>query len=202
MSGVALEELDRLLAGRRAEHLHAVPLEQAASARRCCARRRRRPAPSCRPAPRRSGAGARACAAWPAAGRRSTRCRNSAVSSSSRSGDCTPLSTMLFAILRSCVSSSARQLLAGEHDDRHVAQRRVLLDLARAARSRRCRAGAGRARRSRTAASRSASSASAPVPTVVISHVVVADQLDDAHAARPGCPRRRAAARRAARRSA
>ncbi len=63
------------------------------------------------------------------ADRRSTRCRNSAVSSSSRSGDCTSLSTMLLATVLSRASSSPRQLLAGEDDDRHVAQRRLGLQL-------------------------------------------------------------------------
>ena len=79
-----------------------------------------------------------------------------------------PSSTMLFAIVPQLRLFVARQLLAGEHDDRHVAQRRVLLHLARAGRSRTCPA----ARRSSTTQSngrsRSAASASAPVPTVVI----------------------------------
>ena len=64
----------------------------------------------------------RACAASPAGRSAITRCRNSAVSSSRRSGDCTPLSTMLLAILRSCDLLAFGELAAGEHDDRHVAQ--------------------------------------------------------------------------------
>ena len=98
-----------------------------------------------------SRAASRASAAWPAADRRPTRCRNSAVSSSSRSGDCTPLSTML---LRHCcaarASSSCSRSSPGEHHDRHVAQRGICADLRRAARTRACPAGAGRARRSRS----------------------------------------------------
>ena len=109
-------------------------------------------------------------AASPAAGRRRTRCRNSAVSSSSRSGDSTPLTTTLRAMRVQPRVLLGRQLLAGEDDDR---QRRASAsssrDAARAPRSRTCRAAAGRAPRSRSGCSRSAASASAPVPTVAIS---------------------------------
>ena len=53
-----------------------------------------------------------------------TRCRNSAVSSSRRSGDSHALDhDALARALRRRSSSSAAQVLAGEHHDRHVAQR-------------------------------------------------------------------------------
>ena len=87
-----------------------------------------------------------------------------------------------------------RQLLAGEHDDRHVAQRRLVPASARAARSRSCPAGADRRRSSRTALRRSASSASAPVPTAVDLDVVVRRAARRCSRARCRCPRPPAAA--------
>ena len=58
-----------------------------------------------------------------------TRCRNSAVSSSSRSGDWTSLRTMLLAIVLSRALLVGGELLAGEDDDRQVVQGRLGLDL-------------------------------------------------------------------------
>ena len=61
-------------------------------------------------------------AAWLRADSATTRCRNSAVSSNSRSGDCTSLSTMLLASVRKLFFLLGGQFLAGENHDRHVAQ--------------------------------------------------------------------------------
>ena len=54
-----------------------------------------------------------------------TRCRNSAVSSSNRSGDWTSLRTMLLAIDLELRLFLGGQFLAGEHHDRQIAQRRL-----------------------------------------------------------------------------
>ena len=121
-SSRALQQLDRLAAGARRQHLHPAPLEHAATARRCCGRRRRRPAPPCRPDPRRSGAAARACAASRAAGREVTRCRNS-------DGLVEQPLRRLDALDHHAAGQRAelgvllrRQLAAGEDHDRHVAR--------------------------------------------------------------------------------
>ena len=103
-----------------------------------------------------------------------TRCRNSAVSSSRRSGDSTPLMTTLFARLAQLRVLVGAEFLAGEHDDRHVVQRRLAPGCARAGRSRSCRAGAGRARRNRSCRRAASRSASAPVADGVDVDVVVA----------------------------
>ena len=167
------------------DHLHAVAAPARWSARRCCARRRPRSARA-RPRTRR-----RRCAAAPAsslllrAGRASTRCRNSAVSSSSRSGDFDVLHDDRLGVARSCVSSCRRELLAGVDDDRQVATLGVALDPLQQLEARSCRAARGRAPCSRSAASSSARSASSALSTAVISTSVVADQLDDAACAAP-----------------
>ena len=106
-SGVLLDQVDRLAAVGRADHLHLLVLEQRgqgedvarvvvddqhlAAAQHLVASR----------------AAARASPASSGGRSVTTRCRNSAVSSSSRSGDCTSFSTMLLAIALSRACSSA-----------------------------------------------------------------------------------------------
>ena len=196
----ALDELDRLPAVGRAQHLHVLVLEHASSARRCCARRRRRPAPCGRAGPRSSRAAARACCRLASGRSATTRCRNSAVSSNSRSGDCTSLSTTLLATVLQPRLLLGVSSLPGEDDDRHVAQRRLRLHPSRAARSRSCRAAADRRRSSRTARSRSTLERFGAGADRRDLDVVVHQQLDDALRARCRCPRRPAAASCAARR--
>ena len=120
-SGVDLEDRDRLAAGasRSAPSCRGAPAR--CSARRCCARRRRPPAPCVR---RRSSSElcSRSSMRCFSGGRSATtRCRNSAVSSSSRSGDSTPLTTTLRAMRVQLRVLLGRQLAAGEDDDRQVA---------------------------------------------------------------------------------
>ena len=180
-SGVSLDQLDRLPAVGGAEHLHVLVLEHASSARRCCARRRRRPAPCGRAAPRSSRAAARACCCFGSGRSATTRCRNSAVSSNSRSGDCTSLSTMLLATALQPRFFLGGQVLAGEDDDRARRAAPARPGSARAARSRSCRAGAGR----RTQQSNGCVEQRRPAPRrrcrrPTISMSSCAEQLDDA----------------------
>ena len=80
-----------------------------------------------------------------------TRCRNSAVSSSRRSGDSTPLTTMLRAMVCSCASSLADNSRPVNTTTGTSAKRRLAAHAVPAPRSPTCRAGAGRARRNRKA---------------------------------------------------
>ena len=115
-----LERRDRLAPGRRREHLHPAPLEHAAEredvphvvvddqhrlADQVSSERCSRSSMRCL-------AGGRSA---------TTRCRNNAVSSSSRSGDSTPLTTTLRASVWSSRVLLGRQLAAGEDDDGQVA---------------------------------------------------------------------------------
>ena len=110
------------------------PMERArarCSARRCCARRRRPPAPSC---PTRSSSErcSRSSICCFSGGRSATtRWRNSAVSSSSRSGDSTPLTTTLRASVCSRASSSGDSSLPVKTTtgrSRSVGSSRMLLE--------------------------------------------------------------------------
>ena len=115
----------------RVQHLHLVALQHGWSGRRCCARRRPRSAPSC---PASSGVGLvellQHLPLLRPAGCAATRCRNSAVSSSRRSGERTSL-TMIVSASR----CSSRLLLRARGPCRcrprsgSVAQLRLLLDL-------------------------------------------------------------------------
>ncbi len=119
------------------------------SARRCCARRRR-PASAVRPTRSSSELLSRSSMRCFSGGRSvTTRCRNSAVSSSSRSGDSDALH---HDAARHGVKPGVflgRQLPAGEHHDRHVGDRCRPRGSAPAPRSRSCPAAAGRAPRNR-----------------------------------------------------
>ena len=86
---------------------------------------------------------------------RPTRCRNSAVSSSRRSGDSTPLTTTLRAMVCSCASSSGDSSRPVKTTTGTSARLVVVAQSAPAPRSRTCRAAADRARRSRSGCSRS-----------------------------------------------
>ena len=107
------------------------------SARRCCARRRRRSAPSC---PSKTASALWSCSSirrFSSGSCASTRCRNSAVSSSSRSGERDVLDDDRLGV--ACLQPrllAARELLAGVDDHRQVAEALVVLAPARAARSR------------------------------------------------------------------
>ena len=76
-------------------------------------------------------------------------CRKSAVSSSSRSGDSTPFTTTLRAMVCSSASSSGCQFAPGEHHDRNVGETRDHRGSFPAPRSRSCRAAADPGPRSR-----------------------------------------------------
>ena len=110
---------------------------------------------------------------------RRTRWRNSAVSSSNRSGDSTPLTTTLRASMRSRASSSAESSLPVKTTTgrSRSASRREWFP---APRSRSCRAGADRARRSRTAARAARSAPPFPFSAVVMSMSSCAEQRRDA----------------------
>ena len=148
-----------------------------------------------RPDPRRSCCSRSSMRCFSAGRSVTTRCRNSAVSSSSRSGDSTPLTTMLRAMVCSCASSSADSSRAGEHDDRHVAtapsSSRMLLQHLEAGHVGQPQVEHHAVARAARAAS---SSAAAPVSAVDDLDVVVAEQLRDAHLLGRDCPRRPAAA--------
>ena len=105
-----------------------------------------------------------------------------------------PSRTMLLAIALSRASLVVGQLLAGEDDDRHVDQLRLGMRPSRAGRSRSCRAGAGRAPRNRTTWSRIAASASLPVPTATVSMSSIVRAARRSRRARCRRPRPRAAA--------
>ena len=98
----------------------------------------------------------------------STRCRNSAVSSSSRSGELASLMMTASASRFSSASSCLVSCFAGVDDDRQLPQPELALDPGRSARSRSCPAGRGRAPCSRTGPLCRASSASSPVATAVV----------------------------------
>ena len=109
-----------------------------------------------------------------------TRCRNSAVSSSSRSGDSTPLTTMLRAMVWIWASSSADssrpvKTTTGRSDKRRIA-------FICSSTSKPDMSGSRRSSTTQSAAlSRSVASASAPVADGDDLDVVVAEQLADAH---------------------
>ena len=149
------------------------------SARTCCARRRRRSAPSCRRTPRRRCAAARASSASRPGSLASTRCRNSAVSSSSRSGERTSLTMIVSAKLLEPRLLAAGQLLAGVDDDRQVAEALRRLDLLEQLEAAAVREASGRAPCSRSAAPRAPRAPPRREPTADRVDVVAADQLDD-----------------------
>ena len=123
-----------------------------------------------------------------------TRCRNSAVSSSSRSGDSTPFTTTLRANACSCSSSSGDSSRPVKTTTGRSRQRVVRARSGRAPRSRTCRAAAGRARRSRTARRDSADERRLAGVGGDDVDVVVRRAARGCSAARRRCPRRRAAA--------
>ena len=98
-------------------------------ARTGCARRRRPAAPSCRRRRPRRGWPPRACAAARPASTTAARCRNSAVSSSSRSGERTSLTTIVFGVLAQPRLLAAREVLARVDDHRDVREALVGADL-------------------------------------------------------------------------
>ena len=178
--GVLWIMLDRLPAVRRADDLHLLVLEQRRE-REDVARVVVDDEHLAAAAGRRSTRGAGRASSLLGSGRSATtRWRKSAVSSNSRSGDCTSLRTTLLATVLQPRLLVAGQLLAGEHDDRDVAQRRLGLDALEQLEAASCPAAARSTTQQSNGPSRSASIASAPVPTAVDLDVVVAEQLDDA----------------------
>ena len=179
------------------EHVHPVALEHAASARRCCARRRRRSAPSC---PANTASALCSCSSicrFSAGRRASTRCRNSAVSSSSRSGERDVLDDDRLGVLLQPRLLAARQVPAGVDDDRQVAAALGPCLICSSSSKPVVVGQPGRAPCSRTRSSSSAVERLLAVPTATISTSSPADQLDDARRARRRRPRRPAGASRA-----
>ena len=106
-SGVDSTQRDRLAAGGRGEHVHAAPLEHARQREDVARVVVDQQHGAGRPDPRRSCCSRSSMRCFSGGRSVTTRCRNSAVSSSSRSGDSTPLTTMLRAMVCSWASSSA-----------------------------------------------------------------------------------------------
>ena len=162
-SGVDSRMVDRLAARAGRQHRHAAALQHAAEREDVAHVVVDHQHLLARPAPRRNDAAGRAFCCFSAGRSATTRCRNSAVSSSRRSGDSTSLTTTLRASVCSRASSSGVSSLPVKTTTGTSPSAGCVAQLAPAPRSRSCPAAADRAPRSRTVRSSTASSASLPV---------------------------------------
>ena len=146
MSGIGPEapSMDHPDRSRRTNVRIFSALEQAGQGERCSGRRHRRSEPSFLPAPCRTDGAVPGSGACLSGRRASTRCRNSAVSSRSLSGDLTSLMMIASASSLRHGFRSLRKLPARIDDHRQIALLGLVPSSLRSARCRPCRADRGR----------------------------------------------------------